>query len=247
MPEEDFLKNPGFLLSPAQVDLYLRLIQKRLSGFPLAYLTGSKGFWSESFLVQPGVLIPRPETELIVEKVVELSSGGEEIIVDIGTGCGNIALSVAKEFPDAHVIGTDISQIALRIARLNAAKLNMPQVTFTHGSVYSPLINLKLESRCDFIVSNPPYISSKDWGSLDREIRDHEPKRALVSGETGLEMTAKLVRGASEFLKPRGYLLVEIGYGQQDAVREMFDSEWSHVEFSDDLAGIPRVVSGRKR
>lgn len=245
--EEEFLKHPEVLLSQAQVGLYCRLIEKRLSGVPLAYLTGSREFWSGSFQVQPGVLIPRPETELIVEKVVELSSGGKEVIADIGTGCGNIALSVAKELPDTEMIATDISQRALRTAWLNALELNMSRVVFTHGSVYAPLRKLKLENMCDFIVSNPPYVSRKEWESLDREIREHEPKRALVPGETGLEMIAKLVRGAPEFLKIGGYLLVEIGYGQKRAAGEMFVSGWSHVEFSDDLAGIPRVVSGRKR
>jgi release factor glutamine methyltransferase len=245
--EEEFLKHPEILFSQAQVDLYYRLIEKRLSGVPLAYMTGSREFWSESFQVQPGVLIPRPETELIVEKIIELSSGGNEVIVDIGTGCGNIALSVAKELPDAEVIATDISQRALRTARLNALELNRSRVAFIHGSVCAPLRKLKLENMCDFIVSNPPYVSRKEWESLDREIREHEPKRALVPGETGLEMIATLVRGAPEFLKTGGYLLVEIGYGQKGAVGEMFESGWSHVEFSDDLAGIPRVVSGRKQ
>lgn len=245
--EEEFLKHPEILLSQAHVDLYFRLIEKRLSGVPLAYLTGSREFWSVSFQVQSGVLIPRPETELIVEKLIELSSGRKEVIVDIGTGCGNIALSVAKELPVAEVIATDISRRALRTARLNALELNMSRVAFVYGSVYTPLRKLKLENMCDFIVSNPPYVSRKEWKSLDREIREHEPKRALVPGETGLEMIARLVREAPEFLKTGGYLLVEIGYGQKDAIQEMFGDVWNHVEFSDDLAGIPRVVSGRKR
>lgn len=243
--EEELLKNPEISLSQAQVEVYFRLIEKRISGVPLAYLTGTREFWSESFQVQPGVLIPRPETEMLVEKVIELSSGGKEVIVDIGTGCGNIALSLAKVLPEAEVIATDVSQNALRLARLNASELNRSRVTFVNGSVFNPLRELKLEKKCNFIVSNPPYVSQKDWELLEPGIRDHEPHQALVPGETGLEMLHMLVLGAPEFLNPGGHLLVEIGYGQKDAVREMFGDSWSGVDFLDDLAGIPRVVSGR--
>ena len=246
IPLEDLLREPEIPLSQIQENIYFKLIKERLSGFPLAYLTGNQEFWSESFRVFPGVLIPRPETELIVEKVVELSSRKKQIIVDIGTGCGNIALSIAKELPQAKIIGTDISKRALKAARLNASLLKESHVTFLYGSVYAPLKRLGLEAECDFIVSNPPYVAREDWEMLDQEIRNHEPKRALVPGETGLEMISRLVHGACGFLKSKGYLVMEIGYDQENSVREMFGQEWSQVEFFTDLAGIPRVVTSRK-
>lgn len=244
---EDFLTNPEISLSQAQESLFFRLIKKRLSGFPLAYLTGSQDFWSESFRVSPGVLIPRPETELIVERVVELSTSKEGVIVDIGTGCGNVALSIAKEFPHAKIVATDISKKALKAAWLNASRQDVSNVSFIQGDVFAPIKKLGLEEQCDFIVSNPPYVARKDWESLDREVRDHEPRQALVPGETGLEMIVKLVGGAHKFLKPKGYLVMEIGYGQKKSVREMFDDNWDLIDFSADLAEIPRVVTGRKR
>jgi release factor glutamine methyltransferase len=240
--EKEFLLSPNHRLSRKQERDFFQLIAKRLAGFPLAYLTGTKEFWSISFEVFPGVLIPRPETELIVEKVVEFSSNKEETIVDIGTGCGNIAVSLTKELPQAQIIATDISQKALKVARLNAAAQLNNRITFVRGNLFSPLQRLNLERKCDFIVSNPPYVSEREWEGLSPQIKYHEPKKALVAGETGLEVLEKIIRGSPVFLKPGGFLVLEIGEGQRGSVEAFFDSKWKKITCTKDLNGIPRIV-----
>jgi len=221
LSEEQFHSSLDCKLSRVQERRFYKLISKRLAGFPLPYLTGTKEFWSIPFKVFPGVLIPRPETELIVEKMIGLSSQGNETVVDIGTGCGNIAVSLAKELHNVKIIATDISLKALKVARLNAFKLQISTIIFSRGNLFSPLRRLRLERKCDFIVSNPPYVSEEEWEKLPEEIRYHEPKRALVAGERGLEVIEKLVQGAPHYLKPGGYLLIEIGYGHKDDTHQI--------------------------
>jgi len=214
---------------------------------PLAYLTGVREFWSREFRVFPGVLIPRPETELIVEKVVEMSSGGEESIVDVGTGCGAIAVALAGELPSARILAVDVSRRALRAARLNAAGLPAGRIRFAEGNAPAVFKNLLAPASQDFIVSNPPYIAEGEWASLMPEIRLFEPRRALVAGPTGLEFIRKLIRSAAFYLKPGGRLVLEIGRGQTDGVLRLFDEHWTESRVFKDLAGIPRVMTARKR
>jgi len=247
LSEEKFYLEPDVLLSSAQEKKYLSMVKKRLTGVPSAYLIGSKEFWSLSFKVGPGVLIPRPETELLVEKVIELSTGGEEIIADIGTGCGNIAISLANELGGAKIYATDISNKALDIARINVLLQGMSGITLIWGDLFMPLKKLGLDRRCDFIISNPPYVTKEDWGNLDRGIRDHEPEKALVAGETGLEVIEKLVNEGAAFIKTGGYLVFEIGFGQEKSVQAMLGQEWEKISCYSDLAGIPRVFTVRKR
>lgn len=248
LSEEKFYALPQKKLSRKEARQFLRLVSKRRSGFPISYLTGIKEFWSIPFRVSPGIFIPRPETELVVEKVLELSSGREGlVIVDIGTGCGNIAIALAKEdLPQARIIATDISKKALKLARLNASWQGISAVTFVQGSLLSPLKKLGLEKGCDFVVSNPPYVSEKEWQELPPEIKNHEPKKAIVPGKTGLEFIQKLIQGAGLFLKPGGYLVVEIGEGQKDEVLSLFGDEWGKAKCFNDLAGHPRAVAKRK-
>jgi len=246
LTEEEFFSFPQKALSKKEERCYFELLFKRSAGFPLPYLTGIKEFWSIPFRVFPGVFIPRPETELIVEKVIEFSSSKEATIVDIGTGCGNIAISLAKELPQARIIATDISRKAIKAAKINASEQNAANVTFICGSLFSPLRKLGLKENCDFIISNPPYVSEKDWTELEPEIKDHEPKKALLAGETGLEVINKLIPGSLSFLKPQGVLFLEIGEGQRDKVLSLFDSRWKEVSSFCDLGGIERVVIGRK-
>jgi len=247
LSEEQLFSSPDKKLSRRQDRCFFKLISKRQEGFPLPYLTGSKEFWSISFKVSSAVLIPRPETELIVEKVLELSSGGDETIVDIGTGCGNIAVSLAKELPRAKVVATDIEQKVLDIAKLNAARHKLTSITFSRGSLFSPLKRLQLNRKCNFIVSNPPYVSEEEWMRLPREIRCFEPKSSLVAGETGVEVLNKIVEGAFPYLKPGGCLLIEIGEGQEGKVLSFFksSSNWAAVDILKDLSGIPRIILGR--
>ncbi|GAF70743.1 unnamed protein product [marine sediment metagenome] len=247
LSEEQFYSSPDNKLSRAQERRFFELTSKRLAGFPLSYLTGTKEFWSISFKVSPGVMIPRPETELIIEKVLELSSRKDETIVDIGTGCGNIAVSLAKELPQAKIIATDTEKIALEVAKANASREKLSNIIFSRGSLFSPLKEFKLERKCDFIVSNPPYVSEDEWAGLARETRNHEPKSSFVAGKSGLEVISNLVQGAPPYLKPGGYLLIEIGQGQKDKVLSFFKSgsSWVDLDFFKDLAGIPRIVLGR--
>jgi release factor glutamine methyltransferase len=244
--QEQFFASPQRKLSCREESTFYRLINGRLSGVPLAYLTRAKEFWSLTLRILPGVLIPRPETELIVEKVLELSSRKAETIIDIGTGSGNIALALARELPQARIFATDISTRALRLARFNALKHNAVRVTFIQGNFFFALKGLDLEEKCDFIVCNPPYIPAGDWETLSSEVREHEPRRALVPGKTGFEFIRRLVKGAPVYLKPGGHLLFEIGQGQREGALAFFDQRWSEVEAFDDLRGIPRVIKARK-
>lgn len=247
LPEETVYARPERELSRRQERQFYKLISRRRQRFPLAYLTGEKEFWSIPFRVSSGVFIPRPETELVVEKVLELSSRGEETIVDIGTGCGNIALSLAIELPQAQIMATDTSQKALKVARVNAELQSVSQVQFVRGNLFSPLKKLDFKQKCDFIVSNPPYVSESEWAELAQEIKNYEPKKAVVAGVTGLEFIQKLIHGAQPFLKPGGYLLVEIGEGQEESVITLFDSGWKDAECFNDLAQIPRVVAAQRK
>lgn len=244
--EEQFYSSPEKKVTRKEKRQFFKLVSKRRAGFPLSYLTGIKEFWSIPFRISSGVFIPRPETELIVEKVLELSAKNEETIVDIGTGCGNITISLGKELPQARIIATDISQKALKKARLNASLQEVSRITFVRGSLFSPLKKLGVEKKCDFIVSNPPYVSEEEWRKLSLEIRNHESRNAMVAGVTGLEVIYKLIQGAAPFLKPGGYLLIEIGEGQREDVLSFFGSVWSEVKCYNDLAQIPRVIVGHK-
>lgn len=223
------------------------MISKRLHECPIPYLIGKKEFWSISFNVSPAVMIPRPETELIVEKVLEIAPRQDMTIVDIGTGCGNIAVSLAKELPKARIVATDISERALKLARLNASGQNISSINFVQGSLFLPLRRLRLRGKCDFIVSNPPYVSRKEWTRLPREISDYEPMRALVAGKTGLEIIQKLALEAPNYLKPGGSLLFEIGYFQKDEVKSLLHSNpsWEDIDFFKDLSGNWRVALGK--
>jgi release factor glutamine methyltransferase len=182
-----------------------------------------------------------------VEKVIELSSGQDESIVDVGTGCGAIAVALAGELPSARILAVDVSRRALRAARLNAAALPAGRIRFVEGNAPAVFKKLLAPDSQDFIVSNPPYVSEREWAALMPEIRLFEPKRALVAGPTGLEFIRKLVRSAAVYLKPGGRLVVEIGRGQKDGVLGLLDARWEEVRAFSDLAAVPRIVAARKR
>jgi release factor glutamine methyltransferase len=258
-PDARFHAEPEFMLSEDQERRYFDLIEKRLSGVPTAYLLGRKEFWSLTLKVAPGVLIPRPETELVVERVLaivrgdgrrsrqERSEGIGLLIGDIGTGSGCIALALAKEFPGAGIVATDISSDALDTARENAEAHGIRNVMFSRGNLFRPLHEEDLQGQFDVIVSNPPYVREDEWETLPVEIRENEPREAFVAGREGMDVIERLVRGAGRFLKPRGYLVLEIGHGERDTVMRLFGEEWGKVECFDDLAGIPRVIVARRR
>lgn len=247
LSEKDFLTLPDRQVSARAERLFTKMIEKRLEHVPLSYITGEKEFWSIPLAVFPGVFIPRPESELLVEKAIELSAKQDELIVDIGTGSGNIAIALARELPCARIIAVDVSRRALKAARLNAKRHNITSIVYSEGNAFAGLRNLVTRNGADFVVSNPPYVSVIEWRELEPEIRRFEPKRALVSGATGLEFIRRLIRGALFYLKPGGYLLFEIGQGQAGSVSSLFDScGWRDIRTFMDLRGIPRIVVAQK-
>ena len=255
LSEEELVAHPELKLPGDQQSRYFEWIEKRLTGIPLAYLTGHKEFWSLSFNVKSGVLIPRPETELIIERVLELinktrgksiDNGDGLLLADIGTGSGNIAVSLARELPKALIHATEISTVALDCAQQNAKAHDVRSIEFHAGDLFQPLLEEGLLGQFDFIVSNPPYIPEKEWEELAPDIRDYEPREALAAGEAGLDVIDRLIRGAGRFLKPGGYLVFEIGFGQKQQVLDLFAEGWGRIFCFDDLAGIPRIVSARR-
>ncbi len=244
LTEERFLAAPEKPCSAAAEARFRRLVGKRLDGVPLAYLTGTKEFWSIPFKVTPSVLVPRPETEVLVEKVLELSSRESESLVDVGTGSGCIAVALAKELPRARIEAVDISERALRVAAANAARHRVRHISFRRSNLLSAFRGTGV--KFDFIVSNPPYIARDEWPGLPAEVRDWEPRRALLAGDSGLELIERLVRRAGAFLKPGGYLIFEIGEGQRDKVLGLFGKRWTEIETAWDLAGKPRVITARR-
>jgi release factor glutamine methyltransferase len=246
LSEVELFASPQGSIPPKEERRYRRLIQRRLSGVPLAYITGRKEFWSMSLRIRRGVLIPRPETELLVEKTLDLAAGGEVTIVDIGTGSGNIALALAKELPAARIAATDVSPKALRIARQNAQAHGLDNITFVRGSLFAALRGLGLEGKCDFIVCNPPYVSAADWISLPPEVKNHEPRRAFIGGRSGLDFIRRLIKASPSYLKSRAYLLFEVGFAQAEPALSWLGSGWAEVTSFADLRGIPRVVQARR-
>jgi len=208
----------------------------------VAYLVGRREFWSLDFRTVPGVLIPRPETEVLVDAALTLASTGRESILDLGTGSGNIAVSLARELPGARITAVDISLRALRVAAANAAGHRVRRVRFLQSDLFGALGR----RRFAIIVSNPPYIGLGEWRDLAPEVRDHEPRRAIVGGPRGTEFIQSLVDRSAGFLRPGGWLVLEIGAGQEREVRSMFGAGWEAARTIPDLAGIPRVVAARR-
>jgi release factor glutamine methyltransferase len=244
LSEEGFLAAPGAPVEAGAEAFFLRLVERRKRGAPLSYLTGTREFWSIPLAVSPSVLIPRPETEVLVEKVLELSCRERETILDVGTGCGNIAIALAKELPRARILAADVSLRALAMARRNAERLKARRIEFLRSDLFSAFRGTGL--KFDFVVSNPPYVSRAEWETLPPDVRDYEPRRALLAGETGLEVIERLVRRAGSFLRPGGYLIFEIGDGQREAVLGLFGRRWTEIETAWDLAGKPRVITARR-
>lgn len=221
------------------------LLQKRKEGWPIAYLTGKKEFWSLEFKVNRQVLIPRPETELLVEKALSLELPERPNILDVGTGCGNIAVALGREWPEARITASDLSLRALKMARENAARNKVRNINFVKSNLLDYFIQRR--KKFDLIVSNPPYVSEEEWKKLDRPVRDFEPRRALVAGPTGLEIIKKLMTQAPLCLQRAGYLLMEIGANQAEQVLKLVEENWQAVEILKDYAGFSRAVCLRKK
>jgi len=220
-------------------------IERRFAGVPIQYITGESEFYGLPFRVNSDVLIPRPETEHVVEKVLELASllVGPRV-VDVGTGSGAIAIALAHESPGAKVTATDISDAALRVARQNAERTGVAErIRFLEGDLLEPVA----EEQFEFVISNPPYVATDDRASLAVEVRDHEPDVALFAGSNGLDIYRRLAPAAYSVLVAGGYAVFEIGYGQAEAVAELFSAAgFVDIEFAKDLQGIDRVITARR-
>lgn len=226
------------------------LLARRADREPLQYLLGTQEFCGLEFEVEPGVLIPRPETELLVDAAVRCAgmhpaAGRRPIVADVGTGSGCIAVSLARRLPLAVLYATDRSAEALRVAGRNVGRHGVAgQVTFLEGDLLEPLRARGLSGRVDIVVSNPPYIAEREWEALQPEVRLFEPRIALAGGEDGLAVCRRLVGEAVDFLSADGWLIMEVGQGQAESVRMLLDAtkQYGMVDVRPDQAGIDRVI-----
>jgi release factor glutamine methyltransferase len=221
---------------------YDAAIAERAAHKPSQYITGHQEFWGLDFIVSPAVLIPRPETEHLVEAALELASEfPRPRIVDVGTGSGCIAIALAKEMPRADIEGLDISTDAVEIARANAVRLECDRVRFHVNDLLAGF----LAESFDLVVSNPPYVGESEQEKVQRQVREYEPKVAVFAGEEGLDVYRRLAPQAREVLRPGGWLVMEIGFSMGAPVRALLEG-WAEVRVLPDLLGIPRVIAARK-
>lgn len=236
------LKSDEILPEDALLEIE-KLIQKRLKGIPLQYLLGNQEFMGLNFIVTENVLIPRQDTEILVEEIISRYKNESNLkILDIGTGSGAISISLAKFLKKAQIFSIDISKEALTVAKLNAKKNKVAdQVTFIESNLFE---NLTAKESFDIIVSNPPYIPSKDILELQREVKAHEPMLALDGGEDGLDYYRKITEKSIDHLKKDGLLAYEIGYNQGIDVSKLLENDFHHIEIIKDLQKHDRVVLG---
>jgi release factor glutamine methyltransferase len=254
----------GFCLGKERAELYrdlsvelendqilriLELAGRRKRREPMAYIRGFREFWSLEFTVTPAVLVPRPETECLVEEVLALRAalhGGKARILDIGAGSGAVGIAVASEWPDCDMTATEVSAAALEVARENAKRLlgATREITFVQGDLYEGV-----EGVFDIVCSNPPYISEAEYETLAREVTLYEPRQALVAGPEGTEFHRRIAEGAREKLKPGGWLLMEMGAEQRAALMKILEETkiFDDIRFRADLAGLDRVVIARRK
>jgi release factor glutamine methyltransferase len=232
---------PERLLSSGESDWYESLLTRRMSSEPMQYIVGAQEFFGLLFEVTPDVLIPRPETEQVVEAALErIGPEGNPRMVDVGTGSGAIAVALAHALPRAQLTAVDLSPAALDVARRNAERHGVAdRVTFLQSDLLAAID----DGDFDVVVSNPPYVAEAEV--LEPQVSNYEPHSALYAGPTGLEIYERLIPQARRVLKPNGWLMLEIGFGQSPALFKLL-SEWAGVSFLDDLRGIPRVVQAQK-
>jgi release factor glutamine methyltransferase len=239
-------------LTADEITRYEVALSERIRGVPAQYITGHQEFWGMDLIVTPAVLIPRPETEHVIETVLELAvlkSVGKQDekkqilrIIDVGTGSGCIALALAHELPEAEIHAADISSTALEIAHLNAARHQLEgRIHFCEANLLTGFEN----NSFDFIVSNPPYVGDSEEDEVQLEVRKFEPRNAVFAGPTGLEIIDRLIRQAHEALRPGGWLVLEISGTIVEGVKQFLNG-WAEIRIINDLQGIPRVVVARK-
>ncbi|MBI2679069.1 MAG: peptide chain release factor N(5)-glutamine methyltransferase [Candidatus Koribacter versatilis] len=235
--------HPERKLTGDEENRYNATITERATGKPAQYITGHQEFWGLDFIVSPAVLIPRPETEHVIETVLELARAQSFArIADVGTGSGCIAVALAKEFPVANISAVDISPAALEIARANAARHQVEkQIAFGESDLLAALP----KELFDLVVSNPPYVGESEADKVQKQVREFEPKVAVFSGIEGMDIYRRLIPQARAALTPGGWLVMEMGYSVEQSVRGLL-AGWENIRVTYDLQGIPRVIAARK-
>jgi len=228
-------------ISEKEEKLYFDYIKERQNGKPIAYIIGSKEFWSREFVVNESVLIPRPETETVVEVALGLNMGAVLNVADIGTGSGILAITLAKERPKWIVLASDISKNALLVAKKNATLHNCPNLSFVHGDGFNGMP----KQHFDIIVSNPPYLASVDKYLQKGDVR-FEPRVALISAQDGLKHLRLIINDARKYIRPKGWLILEHGWDQGTSVKQLLElAGFEHIDKKCDLAGVVRVTFGQ--
>jgi release factor glutamine methyltransferase len=246
------------VVTKPQLDKLHSLVKRCLQNEPVQYLTGKCEFYSLSLVVSPDCLIPRPETELLVEKAIGFlrQRRGQQYVCDLCTGCGCIAVAIAKNFPDVKVIATDISDKALAVAAQNVGKYKLEEkIELLQGDLFEPVINqldvgrLSATGGFDLIVCNPPYVSRSEYEKLDAKVKNFEPKLALDGGEDGLNIYRRVVKDAPNHLKKDGELIFEIGFGQGNSVKKLLEDTnvFSPIKIVKDFNGNDRVIAAIKK
>ena len=245
--------NPDDLMNDSDICKYNELIHKRASHVPLQYITKRVEFMSLDFVVDEGVLIPRPETEILVEAVIKKTDNKRYhdriiTIIDIGTGSGNIAVSLAKSISNVKIYASDISREALTVANENVLRHDVTdQIHLLHGNVFEAFSSNVKKGQVDFIVSNPPYVSKSESKNLEPELIDHEPLLALIGGVDGLFFYKQIIKDAANWIKPGGYLIIEIGETQANSIIKLMQNElhYDEIEIINDLQGKERIISAK--
>jgi len=239
-PSAFIVAHPEYELAVEELARFADAVERRVRREPAQYITGTQEFYGLEFTVTPDVLIPRPETEILVERAIEiLKTSGTTHFCEIGIGSGCISVAILANVTDATAVGVDVSSAALAIADMNAGTNGVSgRLELIEGDVFD-----SITGTFDLIVSNPPYVPEKDLTGLQTEVRDYEPRVALSGGVGGLEIIERIVRGAPIYLNPKGRILVEVGFDQSGRVARLFDPViWHDPEFLPDLQGIPRIV-----
>ena len=234
-----------------ELDKLHDLVKRAGQNEPIAYLVGKTEFYSMELLVSPACLIPRPETELLVQRAVEFlrTRSDVQLVCDLCTGCGCIASAIAKNFPNARIIATDISDSALAVAALNVEKHQLQdKVTLLAGDLFEPLIPQLDTGKFDLIVSNPPYVTAAEYEKLAQNVKDYEPRLALFAGVDGLVLYRRILERVDDFLKPDAALIMEIGYAQGPALKELLEKTgiFADIKIEKDLSNNDRIVTARK-
>jgi release factor glutamine methyltransferase len=244
----EFFKNPTLAIGEIAQTQFQKLTERRLQGEPVAYIIGRKEFWSLVLEVNNAVLIPRPDTEVLVEEALQVCKQVDSApirILDIGTGSGAIALALAKELPRAQITATEISATALAVAKKNAHNLGLQsQIDFRLGNLFKPVGDF-----FDIIVSNPPYIAAEDYDQLPPGVKNYEPREALFAGADGLDFFEKIISQSPGYLGEKGWLLLEIGARQGTRLAEMLEAAgyYGDISIRNDYAGLPRVIKARRK